>query len=122
MSRGKVALAATFDIVAIVVFVAIGRRSHDEDGSLRGLVRVAAPFLIGLAISWVVARAWRAPTSATTGMVIWPVTVAVGMLVRRFVFDGGTALAFIVVASIVTGLLLIGWRAFFREEDRAFRP
>lgn len=113
MSKRPTVLAATFDIVAIMAFVAIGRRSHDEGDALRGVLRVAAPFLIGLAIGWLVARAWEAPTSTTTGLVIWPVTVAAGMVLRRFVFDDGTALAFIVVASIFTGVLLVGWRALY---------
>jgi hypothetical protein len=113
MNSRQVTIAATFDIVAVVAFVVIGRRSHDEGDALSGLARVAAPFLIGLAVGWLVARAWKAPTSTTTGMVIWPVTVAVGMAVRRFAFDDGTALAFIVVTSIFTGVLLVGWRVLY---------
>ena len=35
--------------------------------------------------------------------IIWPVTVAVGMVLRNLVFDRGTALPFIIVATIVTG-------------------
>ena len=113
MSNKRVLLAATFDVLAIIVFVLIGRRNHDEGTALRGVARVAAPFLIGLAVGWIVARAWKAPTSTTTGMVIWSVTVTVGMLVRRIAFDNGTALAFIIVATVFTGLLLVGWRALF---------
>lgn len=122
MNRRQVVLAATFDIAAIVLFVLIGRRSHDEDNALGEALRVAAPFLIGLAVGWLVARAWKAPTSTTTGMVIWPVTVAAGMLLRRFVFDDSTALAFIIVASIFTGLLLIGWRILYSSKIGSFGP
>ena len=114
VSHRQIVLAATFDVVAIIVFVVIGRRNHDEGTALRGMLRVAAPFLIGLAVGWLIARAWKEPTSTTTGMVIWPVTVVVGMLVRRFAFDNGTALAFIVVATMFIGLLLVGWRAPYR--------
>lgn len=112
-TRKQIVLAATFDVVAIMVFVFIGRRNHDEGTTLGGVVRVAAPFLIGLAVGWIVARAWKAPISTTTGMVIWPVAVAVGMLLRRAAFHNGTALAFIIVASLFTGLLLVGWRALY---------
>lgn len=114
VSQRQVVLAAIFDVVAIFAFVAIGRRSHDEGNTVGGIVRVAAPFLIGLAVGWLVARAWKAPTDTTTGMVIWPITVVVGVLLRRFVFGGGTALAFIIVATIFTGALLVGWRALYR--------
>jgi FtsH-binding integral membrane protein len=115
-NRREVAIAAVLDVAVIVAFVAIGRRSHHEDGAVfTGVLRVAAPFLIGLAIAWIGARAWKAPSSTTTGMVIWPVTVVVGMLLRRFLFDDGTALPFIIVASAFTGVSLVGWRALRRQ-------
>ena len=65
-TRKRIVLAATFDIVAIIVFVVIGRRNHDEGTALRGVARVAAPFLIGLAVGWVVARAWKAANCRNT--------------------------------------------------------
>ena len=107
----QVAVAATIDIVAIVAFVVIGRRSHDEGGSVIGeALKVAAPFLLALALGWLVARAWRAPMAVATGVVVWLVTLVGGMLLRRFVFDGGTALPFIIVASLFTLAFLVGWR------------
>jgi len=118
-TRRTIAIAAAADVVAILVFVAIGRRSHDETGNaVVGALRVAAPFLIGLAAGWAVARAWRRPMAVTTGLVIWPVTAIVGMLLRRTVFDRGTALSFVIVATIVTGVFLIGWRAIVAIVDR----
>ncbi|MBI4884470.1 MAG: DUF3054 domain-containing protein [Actinobacteria bacterium] len=115
-NRKDLAIAATLDVVAILAFVAIGRRSHHEEGAVvGGILRVAAPFLIGLTVGWIVAKAWKAPSDATTGMIIWPVTVVVGMLLRRFLFDDGTALPFIIVASAFTGVLLVGWRALRRR-------
>jgi FtsH-binding integral membrane protein len=118
--RRTVALAAGIDIVAILLFVAVGRRSHDEGGNaVTEAVKVAAPFLIGLALGWLAARAWKTPTVPTTGMVIWVVTLAAGMVLRHFVFDRGTALAFIIVAGCFTLLFLVGWR--FLWEWRAHR-
>ena len=107
-----VALAATLDVIAVFLFVAIGRNNHDESGPvIVGILKVAAPFVIGLALGWLAARAWLAPLSPVpTGVVIWLVTVIGGMLLRRFVFDRGTALPFIIVASLFTLLLLVGWR------------
>ncbi|MEO5901967.1 MAG: DUF3054 domain-containing protein [Ilumatobacteraceae bacterium] len=107
-----IALAAVLDVVAVVVFVAIGRRSHDETGSVvAGIAKVAAPFLIALVVGWVVARAWRAPTTLSAIAVIWPITVALGMVLRHTVFDKGTAASFMIVAAIVTFVFLFGWRA-----------
>ena len=108
----RVVLAAAVDIVAVVVFVAAGRRSHDEGGSVvTGTLGVAAPFLIALGLGWLAARAWRRPFELSTGALVWVVTVVVGMLLRRVVFDRGTAMSFVVVATVVTGVLLLGWRA-----------
>jgi len=115
-TRRLVAVAAACDVVAVLVFVALGRRSHDEGGNVVAGVRsVAAPFLIALAVGWAAARVWRAPMAWRTALVVWPVTVAVGMLLRRFVFDRGTATSFIVVATIATGVLLLGWRLVARR-------
>ena len=111
----KVALAAALDVGAIVLFAVIGRRNHDETGNaVTGALTVAAPFLIALAVGWLVARAWTNPSSLRTGLVIWPITIAVGMVLRHWVLDRGTAASFIVVATIATGVLLLGWRGVAR--------
>ena len=109
MSRRAV-LAAGIDIVAILVFVAIGRRNHHEGDAVDGILTVAAPFLIALVVGWIVARAWTRPMQVDTAFIIWPITVALGMVLRNLVFDRGTALPFIIVATVVTGVFLVGWR------------
>lgn len=107
----RIAIAAAIDIVAILLFVAIGRRSHDEGGSVIGeALRVAVPFLLGLAVGWAASRAWKAPVAPANGIIIWLGTIVVGMMLRRFVFDRGIALPFIIVASLFTLLFLVGWR------------
>ena len=106
----RVAVAALADIISIVVFVAIGRRNHNEGDSISGVAGVAAPFLIALAVGWVAARAWARPLQVEAAFIIWPITVALGMVLRHFVFDRGTALPFIIVATLFTGVFLVGWR------------
>jgi hypothetical protein len=108
--RQRVAIAAAADIAAIVIFVVIGRRNHDEGEAVDGIATVAAPFLIALVVGWIAAQAWKRPLQVDAAFIIWPVTVAVGMALRNFVFDRGTALPFIIVATIFTGVFLIGWR------------
>lgn len=113
--QNRLPIAAGLDVFVVVAFVAIGRRNHDENPGIAGLVDTAAPFVLGLAIAWVVARAWREPWSWTTGLIVWIGTVAAGMILRRFVFDDGTALSFVIVASIFLGTFLNGWRAVARS-------
>jgi Protein of unknown function (DUF3054) len=106
----RAVVAALADIASILVFVAIGRRNHDEGTSVDGIATVAAPFLIALAVGWIAARAWSRPMQTDAAFIIWLVTVAVGLVLRNLVFDRGTALPFVIVATLVTGAFLIGWR------------
>lgn len=111
MSRSdRLPLAVGLDVFVVIVFVAIGRRNHDESSAVTDVIRTGAPFLLGLAAGWVAATAWDRPVAVKTGLVIWPVTVVVGMLLRRFAFDRGTAAAFVVVAVLFLGAGLVGWR------------
>jgi hypothetical protein len=104
------ATALLADVACVLVFCAIGRRSHAEGITVAGVLETAWPFLAGTAAGWLAARAWQRPTSlAPTGIVIWLSTVVVGMLLRK-IASQGTALSFVVVASLVTAILLLGWR------------
>ncbi len=108
--RRSSAAAALADIVGVMVFCAIGRRSHDEGLTVAGVVETAWPFLTGAAVGWLLIRGWRRPTAVfPTGVVVWVCTVAVGMLLRKAT-SGGVAFSFVVVASAATAVLLLGWR------------
>lgn len=118
----RLPLAVGLDTFSIALFVALGRRNHDEGGGLAGVLGTAAPFLIGLAVGWLLWRAWRRPTLVRTGLAIWPITLLVGMVVRRTVFDDGTATSFVIVATLFVGAFLVGWRAVFRAIDHRRNP
>ena len=82
--RRSSALAAVADVVGVLVFCTIGRRSHAEGLSAAGVAETAWPFLVGTAIGWLLIRGWRRPTAVVpTGVVVWVCTVAVGMLGRH---------------------------------------
>jgi hypothetical protein len=114
----RLGVAAALDVASVVVFVAVGRRTHDQDPGLAGVFATAAPFLIALAVGWLLARAWYAPMSLRTGLTVWAVTVVGGMLLRNLVFGDGTAASFVVVATLFTGACLLGWRLV----SKLFRP
>ena len=114
MSR-RATTAFALDVIAIIVFVAIGRRSHHEaGGAVVGTARVAAPFLIAAVLGWLAARAWRDPFGISTGAIVWLVTVIAGMFLRHFAFDRGTATAFVIVATATLGAFIMGWRGIAR--------
>jgi hypothetical protein len=99
------------DVGCVLVFCAAGRRSHQEGLDVAGVATTAWPFLTGTLLGWVLTRGWRRPTAvAPTGIVVWVCTVAVGMVLRKL-SSAGVAVSFVVVASSVTALLLLGWRA-----------
>lgn len=103
------ALAA--DIIFVIVFCTIGRRSHAEGLTIDGIAQTAWPFLSGTLLGWLLARGWVRPLAvAPTGIIVWIATVAIGMLLRK-ASSQGVAVSFVIVASIVTALFLLGWRA-----------
>ncbi|MGA8543880.1 MAG: DUF3054 domain-containing protein [Mycobacterium sp.] len=118
--RARQALAwLGVDVVCVLLFCAVGRRSHDEGLNVAGVAVTAWPFLSGTALGWLVARAWQRPTAVfPTGIVVWVCTVAVGMLLRKAT-SAGVAASFVVVAATVTALLLLGWRAVLHLSARS---
>lgn len=99
-----------FDAGFVILFVALGRNTHNEVPGLGGILETAAPFLMALLIGWLVTRAWRDPTSLITGAGVVAITVAAGMLFRRVLFDEGTALAFVIVTALLLATTMLGWR------------
>lgn len=98
------------DVIGVLVFCAVGRRSHDEGLNVTGIAVTAWPFLTGTVVGWLISRGWRRPTAvAPTGVTVWLSTVVIGMLLRKAT-SAGVAASFVVVATTVTALLLLGWR------------
>ncbi|NDU75134.1 DUF3054 family protein [Actinomadura sp. DSM 109109] len=109
------------DALCVLVFVAIGRASHDEAASVTGFLATAWPFVLGLGGAWTLLRGRRRPEEFfPAGVGVWVSTVAVGMVLRA-VTGQGTALAFVIVATVFLGAALLGWRlvARFAEAGKA---
>ncbi len=121
-STALVVGALVLDAVLVVVFAIVGRRSHAEGLDVVGLWGTAWPFLAGLGVGWVAARAWRHPLAPwPTGVVVWASTLVVGMLLR-LASGQGVQVAFVLVAAISLAILLIGWRgltALVKRRSRA---
>ncbi|WP_374946119.1 DUF3054 domain-containing protein [Agreia sp.] len=104
-------IAAAADLVLVLVFVLIGRGSHEEGFTLLGTLNTAWPFVAGLALGWLVSRAWREPLSLRrAALPVWASTVAVGVALRAL-SGQGVALSFVIVTLLVLAVFLFGWRA-----------
>ena len=121
-STALVVGALVLDAVLVVAFAIVGRRSHAEGLDAVGIWGTAWPFLAGLGVGWLAARAWRHPLAAwPTGVVVWASTLVVGMLLR-LASGQGVQVAFVLVAAISLAILLIGWRsltALVKRRSRA---
>jgi Protein of unknown function (DUF3054) len=119
------ALAFAADVIAVVVFAAVGRISHAEAESLSGLLATAAPFLIGLVASWATPVVRAHPVGFRAGAVVLAGTAVLGLLLRA-AFTWRLPLSFAVVTVVSLAVLLIGWRSLsllvsHRADQRAVR-
>ncbi len=110
------ALAA--DVICILVFAIVGRTSHAESSDLLGVLHTAWPFLAGYLAGLALSRGWRSPLSQPVALTLWLATVAGGMLLR-LVTGAGVALSFVVVTTVVLGIMLLGWRGAVSLVQRA---
>lgn len=102
--------ALVLDVALVVAFAIIGRRSHAEGLDAAGLWATAWPFIAGLGLGWLAARAWRHPLAIwPTAVLVWAGALVIGMLLRA-VSGRGVAFAFVVVAAVTLAILLVGWR------------
>lgn len=100
--------ALALDAVLVVIFAVLGARTH-HDGALNveAVADVAWPFLAGLGLAHALLQT---PFTLRSGLLVWLSTVVVAMVLRQLTGDG-TALAFVVVATLFNFAMLVGWRA-----------
>jgi hypothetical protein len=107
-------LAIVLDLLAVVVFAALGRRSHDSGDGVVAVLDIAWPFAVGAVVGHLLLltvpalRQWP-PVTRVAGAVVWLTTLVLGMLLRQATGDG-TAWSFVLVATGVLGAALLGWR------------
>lgn len=113
---GPALTALALDGLAVLVFVVVGRDEHEQGTAVGEIATVAAPFLSGLAVGTAIVWAGRRePRSLPAGLVVAATTLVVGTLLRRVVWDRGTAVAFVVVTATFLAVCLLGWRLIWRR-------
>lgn len=107
------------DAACVVALVVVGTRNHDTDTGFGGVSYVAAPFLFGLLVAQLLTKAPNYKQfSFVGGLATAAITVSVGMVLRNLVFNRGTALAFVIVATVFLFATMTGWRAFTMWRER----
>jgi hypothetical protein len=111
VSRSRIPLLVLVaDLVAVIVFAAIGRASHGEDG-LAGLVATAAPFLAAALAAWATPWARAEPVSVRAGFLTVGVTAVLGLLLRWGFTGHVPPWTFVLVTIASLAVLMLGWRA-----------
>ena len=102
------------DLGCVIVFVAIGRSTHDHGLAPSGVLSTLWPFALGLVGGWYLTiRRGHSGASLADALLIVVVTVALGMIVRVLVGQG-TAFAFVLVALAFLSFTFAGWRLALR--------
>ncbi|KAK9838317.1 hypothetical protein WJX81_004248 [Elliptochloris bilobata] len=114
----RAVLLAGGDAAALLLFAAVGRSSHSEGLAPVAVLATAAPFLLGWFAAAVplggfgrAACGERAGEAALAAAKCWAVGVPAGIAVRSLARGYAPDKAFVIVTLVVTGVLLVGWRA-----------
>lgn len=117
------ALAPALDLLALLIFALLARLAHD-DGSGFSVLRwldTAWPFMLGAAIVWgiLLATGARATGRALrTGVFVWLGSLVVGLGIWAIRNAAIPHWSFILVATLMSALLLFGWRGIAQLRAR----
>lgn len=102
------------DVIAVLVFSVLGRGAHNRTPGIAGVLETAWPFLLALAVAWIVRLVWKsgpAPLTMATAGYLWAVTLVGGMVIRGLATGRVPHWSFMIVAAIALAVLFFVWRA-----------
>lgn len=112
----KTVVLITGDILAIMLFVLIGKREHQLDASFVDSLITAAPFVIAWLLVGGTTGVFNAEAYSRLGKtvvyitLIWLVAGSLGLALRAFIFQEGVSMPFIIVTLVSNLILLLLWR------------
>lgn len=100
------------DVLAVLVFAILARAAH---GGLEisHILDTWWPFIIGTILAWTLQRS-KNPLSFSHGSVVWICTATVGLTLWAIRHAAFPHWSFIIVATTMSGLLLMGWRGLVK--------
>ncbi|QGU08515.1 hypothetical protein COCCU_13080 [Corynebacterium occultum] len=111
----KPAVPVMLDVLAIALFALLARMAHQSEDmplNFNGWLSTLWPFLIGVALSWVLILVlkWEGRLLVPAGVSAWVITVLTGLVIWSIRNEGIPHWSFIMVATIMSGVLMLGWR------------
>ena len=121
--------ALVADGIAIAVFALLARIAHNTPEmplSFVGWLDTTWPFLLGVALAWALLwfgvlpqlRNGGSGHDMASGVVVWIFAVVVGLLVWGLRHGQVPHWSFMLVATIMSAILLLGWRGILRLRSR----
>ncbi|MCF4007326.1 DUF3054 domain-containing protein [Corynebacterium uropygiale] len=111
------------DLVMIFVFALLARIAHNSQDlplSFLGVLNTAWPFWLGMLLAWAYI-AYRRLTGAAVspaGLIAWIASVIVGLAIWGIKHQAVPHWSFIIVASVTSAILFLGWRGIARLRAR----
>lgn len=123
----KRSTALIVDVIAIAIFALLARIAHQtEDMPLNfaGWLSTWWPFLLGVLASWGLIAALKLDGHRVfpAGIMAWVVTVVVGLGIWSVRNGDIPHWSFVLVATVMSGLLMLGWRGIARLVQRQKQP
>lgn len=111
------------DATAVLLFAFLARIAHRSESmplSVFTWLDTAWPFLLGTAVGSVLVAAlgWQAWRVFPAGVVIWLITAVSGLTIWSIRNGHIAHWSFMIVATTMSGMLLISWRAAVRLRKR----
>lgn len=108
------------DALAILAFAIFARLAHKaEPFGVVSVFNTWWPFLIGVVIAWIFLQVQKRPAvSWTSGAIVWACAVFAGLGFWAGEHGRVPHISFIIVATVMSGLLLMGWRLVARLAGR----
>lgn len=98
----------------------MAHQSEEMPFSFSGWLETLWPFLLGVVLSWLIIAAakWDGAQLTPAGVTAWIVTAATGLLIWGIRHGSVPHWSFIVVAAVMSGLLMLGWRTIVKFARR----
>lgn len=125
--KSHLPIALIVDLILVVLFTIVGHYTHSHNFDPQGLMTTAWPFAAALVLAWLLTAVWDRPIAPlATGTGVWAITVLVGLVLRGVTGAGGdpgsVPVSFMIVATSLNLITLVGWRLIATAVSAATFP